>query len=118
MNRTAIPVLNFLPIFLLIFLAAADSVQAQPPTPGAPPPVPLFSSETIRSFTPSDNAITDAKAKLGDMIFDEKRISADNSVRAIPVTRHDGLPLTLQPRGAWATGWEAQRTFDPERDVL
>jgi cytochrome c peroxidase len=34
----------------------------------------------IRSFTPSDNPITDAKAKLGDMIFDEKRISADNSI--------------------------------------
>jgi len=34
----------------------------------------------LRSFTPADNPITDAKAKLGDMIFDEKRISADNSV--------------------------------------
>jgi cytochrome c peroxidase len=34
----------------------------------------------IQSFTPSDNPITDAKARLGDMIFDEKRISADNSV--------------------------------------
>ncbi|HUA87489.1 MAG TPA: cytochrome c peroxidase [Bryobacteraceae bacterium] len=34
----------------------------------------------IRSFTPADNPITDAKVKLGDMIFDEKRLSADNSV--------------------------------------
>jgi cytochrome c peroxidase len=72
MNRTAIPV--------LIFLAAAVSVPAQQPAPGAPPPVPLFSAEVIKSFTPSDNPITDAKAKLGDMIFDEKRVSADNSV--------------------------------------
>jgi cytochrome c peroxidase len=72
MNRTAIPA--------LIFLAAAVSVPAQPPTPGAPPPVPLFSAEAIKSFTPPDNPITDAKAKLGDMIFDEKRVSADNSV--------------------------------------
>jgi cytochrome c peroxidase len=72
MNRTAIPV--------AIFLAAAVSVPAQPPTPGAPPPVALFSVEAIKSFTPSDNPITDAKAKLGDMIFDEKRVSADNSV--------------------------------------
>jgi cytochrome c peroxidase len=72
MNRIAIPA--------LIFLAAAASVPAQQPTPGAAPPVPLFSAEVIKSFTPSDNPITDAKAKLGDMIFDEKRVSADNSV--------------------------------------
>ncbi len=65
MNRTAIPV--------LIFLATAAFAPAQPPAP-------LFSAETIKSFTPPDNPITDAKAKLGDMIFDEKRISADNSV--------------------------------------
>jgi cytochrome c peroxidase len=72
MNRPSIPT--------LIFLAIGISVSAQPPTPGAPPPVPLFSAETIKSFTPADNPITDAKAKLGDMIFDEKRISTDNSV--------------------------------------
>jgi cytochrome c peroxidase len=67
MNRTA--------IFLLVFLAAAVSVPAQ-----QPPPVPLFSAEVIQSFTPPNNPLTDAKAKLGDMIFDEKRVSADNSV--------------------------------------
>jgi cytochrome c peroxidase len=67
MNRTAIP--------LLVFLAAAGSVPAQQAAP-----VPLFSDEVIRSFTPPDNPITDAKAKLGDMIFDEKRVSADDSV--------------------------------------
>ncbi len=67
MSRTPIPV--------VIFLAAAISVRAQQPAP-----VSLFSAETIRSFTPPDNPITEAKAKLGDMIFDEKRVSADNSV--------------------------------------
>jgi cytochrome c peroxidase len=72
MNRIAIPA--------LIFLSATVSVPAQPPVPGAPPPGPLFSAEVIQSFTPTDNPITDAKAKLGDMIFDEKRVSADNSV--------------------------------------
>jgi len=72
MNRPAIP--------LLIFLAAAVSVHGQQPAPGAAAPVPLFSAEVIRSFTPADNSITDAKAKLGDMIFDERRISADNSL--------------------------------------
>jgi cytochrome c peroxidase len=65
MNRTAIPA--------LIFLAAGVSAPAQQPAP-------LFSAEVIKSFTPSDNPITDARAKLGDMIFDEKRVSANNSV--------------------------------------
>jgi len=72
MNRTL--------ILAFVAVAAGVGVRAQPPTPGAPPPVPLFSAETIKSFTPADNPITDAKAKLGDMIFDEKRVSADNSV--------------------------------------
>ena len=72
MNRTSVPV--------VIFLAVEVSLSAQPPTPAAPPPVPLFSAEVIKSFTPAENPITDAKAKLGDMIFDEKRVSADNSV--------------------------------------
>jgi cytochrome c peroxidase len=72
MDRTEIPV--------VIFLAAVVSMPAQPPAGGAAPPVPLFSAELIQSFTPSDNPITDAKARLGDMIFDEKRVSADNSV--------------------------------------
>jgi len=61
---------------LIMFLAAGASLQAQPTAP----PVPLFSADVIRSFTPADNPITDAKVKLGDMIFDEKRLSADNSV--------------------------------------
>ena len=67
MNRTVIPA--------LIFLSAVVSVLGQQPKP-----IPLFSAETIQSFTPADNPITDAKAKLGDMIFDEKRVSADNSI--------------------------------------
>ena len=72
MRRPSIPV--------LIFLAIGVSATAQPPTPSAPSPVPLFSAEMIKSFTPPDNPITDAKAKLGDLIFDEKRVSVDNSV--------------------------------------
>jgi cytochrome c peroxidase len=63
-----------------IALVVAIAVPAQPPTPGAPPPVTLFSEDVIKSFTPADNPITDAKAKLGDMIFDEKQVSADGSV--------------------------------------
>src|SRR5512140_3645788 len=68
MSRTVIPV--------LVFLGAAVSMPAQQ----TPPPVPLFSAEVIQTFTPSNNPLTDAKAKLGDMIFDEKRVSSDNSV--------------------------------------
>jgi cytochrome c peroxidase len=88
MTRTSIPA--------LIFLAAAVSAPAQPP----PPPVPLFSAEAIKSFTPPDNPITDAKAKLGDMIFDEKRVSADNSVACN--TCHS-------PRNGFTTHTEAAR---------
>jgi cytochrome c peroxidase len=72
MNRTAIPV--------LVLLAAPVLVCAQQPAAAAASPAPLFSAAVIRSFTPPDNPITDAKAKLGDMIFDEKRVSADDSV--------------------------------------
>ncbi len=87
MNRTA--------ILLLVFLAAAGLVSAQ-----QAPPVPLFSAEVIRSFTPPDNPITDAKAKLGDMIFDEKRVSADNTVACN--TCHS-------PRNGFTTHTEASR---------
>jgi cytochrome c peroxidase len=66
---------HFFPV--LISLTAGLRVWAQTP---AAAPVPLFSADVIKSFTPTDNPITDAKAKLGDMIFDEKRISIDNSV--------------------------------------
>ena len=72
--------MNRAPIRVFIFLAAAVSAPAQPPPPGAPAPVDLFSPEVIKSFTPADNPITAAKAKLGDMIFDEKRVSADNTI--------------------------------------
>jgi cytochrome c peroxidase len=92
MNRTSIPA--------LIFLAVRVSMLAQPPTPGAPPPVPLFSTEVIKKFTPADNPISDAKAKLGDMIFDEKRISADGTVACN--TCHS-------PRNGFTTHTEASR---------
>jgi cytochrome c peroxidase len=72
MNRSLIPV--------LMFWTLGVPVPAQQSGPGATPPVPLYSADVIKSFTPADNAITEAKAKLGDMIFDEKRVSVDNSV--------------------------------------
>ncbi len=68
------------PLALALIFLTAGYVHPQPPTAGAAPPVPLFSAEVIKSFTPPDDPITDTKAKLGDMIFDEKRVSADNSV--------------------------------------
>ena len=67
--------MNRVAIRAMIFLAAASSVPAQQAAPS-----PLFSAEVLKSFTPADNPLTDAKAKLGDMIFDEKRISSDNSL--------------------------------------
>src|SRR4051794_8213287 len=92
MNRTAISV--------LVFLATAAFVPAQQPTPGAANPVSLFSVETIKSFTPPENPITDAKANLGDMIFDEKRISADNSLACNPCH---------SPRNGFTTHTETSR---------
>jgi cytochrome c peroxidase len=92
MNRTPIPV--------FLFLAVAAFAPAQPPTPGAPPPIPLFSPDVIKSFTPADNPITDGKSKLGDMIFDEKRISADGTVACN--TCHS-------PRNGFTTHTEAAR---------
>jgi cytochrome c peroxidase len=87
-------------LVLAILYIAAPLVDAQPPTPGAPPPVALFSPEVIKSFTPADSSITDAKAKLGDMIFDEKRVSADDSVACN--TCHS-------PRNGFTTHTEASR---------
>jgi cytochrome c peroxidase len=85
---------------LLLFLALTAFAAAQPPVPGAPTPVPLFSPDVIKSFTPADNPITDAKSKLGDMIFDEKRISADGTVACN--TCHS-------PRNGFTTHTEAAR---------
>jgi len=96
MNRTSIAAV----IFVLIFLAAGVSVPAQQPTPGAAPVAPLFSAEAIKSFTPPGNPLTDAKAKLGDMIFDEKRLSVDNSIACN--TCHS-------PRNGFTTHTEASR---------
>jgi len=62
-------------ILVLTFTAGAVLLPGQ-----QPPPVDLFPAATIKSFTPPDNPITDAKAKLGDMIFDDKRLSADNTI--------------------------------------
>jgi cytochrome c peroxidase len=72
--------MNRVSICALILPAMVVSASAQQPAPAAASPVPLFTAEQIKSFTPADNPITDAKAKLGDMIFDEKRVSADGSV--------------------------------------
>jgi cytochrome c peroxidase len=92
--------MNRIAIRMLALLAAAVSLPAQPPTPGAAPPVPLFSAEQIQSFTPPDNPITDAKVRLGDMIFDEKRVSADNSV---------ACNICHSPRNGFTTPTQAAR---------
>ena len=92
--------MNRASVCALIFLAVGDLSRAQPPNAGVTPTVPLFSPEVIKSFTPADNPITDAKARLGDMIFDEKRVSADNSIACN--TCHS-------PRNGFTTHTEASR---------
>jgi cytochrome c peroxidase len=84
----------------LLWFAVAVSVHAQPPLPVAAAPVSIFSADSIASLTPADNPITDAKAKLGDMIFDDKRLSADDSLACN--TCHS-------PRNAFTTHTETAR---------
>lgn len=40
----------------------------------------IIPPEIIKFFTPADNPTTDAKAKLGDKLFDDKRLSVDDTV--------------------------------------
>jgi cytochrome c peroxidase len=87
--------MNHRTAFLPILFAAALAVSAQ-----SPAPVALFSGDAIKSFTPPGNPITDAKARLGDMIFDEKRLSSDDSIACN--TCHS-------PRNAFTTHTPASR---------
>ena len=93
------------PTSILLPLAAAVTIclQAQQPAPSAPPPVDLFSPDVIKAHTPADNPVTDAKAKLGDMLFDDKRLSSDNSLACN--TCHS-------PRNGFTTHTETSRGVD------
>jgi len=92
--------MKHVPILTLIGFAAAASVQAQPPLPVAATRVSVFSADAINSLTSADNPINDAKVKLGDMIFDDKRVSADGSLACN--TCHS-------PRNAFTTHTETAR---------
>lgn len=72
--------MNRIRFHLLILLGAGVSLSAQQTSAGTTQPVPLFSQNVLNAFTPAGNPSSDAKAKLGDMIFDEKRVSVDDSV--------------------------------------
>src|SRR5579862_3011381 len=67
-------------ISLLVAVPIAAYLSAQQPNPGTPPPVALFPIALINSVAPADNPMTEAKAKLGDTLFDDKRLSIDNSL--------------------------------------
>lgn len=56
-----------------LFFAPARRTQAQ--NAGSP-----FPPELVSLATPADNPTTDAKAKLGDKLFDDKRLSVDDTV--------------------------------------
>ncbi len=72
--------MNRVELHVFILLAAGVSLSAQQTSAGPAQPVPLFSQNILNSATPAGNPSTEAKAKLGDMIFDEKRVSVDDSV--------------------------------------
>ena len=89
---------------LLILLAAGVSLSAQQPSASPAQPVALFSQNVLNSFAPAGNPSTDAKAKLGDMIFDEKRVSADDSVACNTChSPRNGFTTHTEPHGASAT---------------
>ena len=66
-----------LPVVFAGQLLLAQSVSSPP---GPPPPAISITKELIEFFTPKDNPPSDAKVKLGDMLFDDKRLSADNTL--------------------------------------
>ena len=65
--------------FLCVLWGGAVSLLAQQ-NPAPNPGKPIFSPELIKLFTPADNPTTEEKAKLGDKLFDDKRLSVDDTV--------------------------------------
>ncbi len=65
-----------------------------------PEPISVFTDQMMKPYLPAGNPITDAKVKLGDMIFDDKRVSSDNSIACN--TCHS-------PRNGFTTHTEASR---------
>ncbi|HEY3837289.1 MAG TPA: cytochrome c peroxidase, partial [Bryobacteraceae bacterium] len=65
----------------------ALSVSIPGPLLRAQNPRPVFSPELIRFVTPTDNPSSDAKIALGRKLFEDKRLSADNTVSC--ATCHD-----------------------------
>src|SRR5579862_9512827 len=61
-------------VFASLPVASFGQVPAGQATGG------ILSEEFIKFITPADNPTTEAKAKLGDKLFDDKRLSVDDSV--------------------------------------
>jgi cytochrome c peroxidase len=66
--------------------AAAVSLACLPFLRAQSPPSPI-SPDLIKFVTPADNPTTDAKVELGRKLFEDKRLSADNTVAC--ATCHD-----------------------------
>ena len=69
---------SFLLTFFLPSLALLAQTLSMPP--GARPASTVFSEDVIKLVTPVDNPSSDAKISLGKKLFDDKRLSADNTV--------------------------------------
>lgn len=65
--------------YLSAFGSAVLLIAPPPPARAQSAPLPL-SPEFIKFVTPADNPTTEAKAKLGDKLFDDKRLSVDDTV--------------------------------------
>ncbi len=65
--------------FVARWIATVAVVWIYPLLLAQGPPGPI-SSELTKFITPADNPGSDAMARLGDQLFDDKRLSADNTV--------------------------------------
>jgi cytochrome c peroxidase len=74
MNRVHVAVAALLPLACLPLARA----QSQPS---------IISADVVKFFTPADNPTTDDKVALGKKLFEDKRLSADNTVAC--ATCHD-----------------------------
>ncbi|HEX6043323.1 MAG TPA: cytochrome c peroxidase [Pyrinomonadaceae bacterium] len=87
--RPAVQIFKSL-ILIVAAVAAAAAFQSssRAPATGFEPPIPIGISKSLwRRKIPRDNTLTQAKVSLGEMLYSDKRLSADGTVSC--ATCHD-----------------------------
>ena len=100
------------------FGCAVLFIAPPPPARAQSAPLPL-SPEFIKFVTPADNPTTEAKAKLGDKLFEDKRLSVDNTVACNTChdPRTDSRSGSKPPRDSRSVR-QTQRPHHAEHAVL